>query len=251
MRPRYIIGLVGIGLLVAALAWASTGLPAFGHYNHAYGRVAAREAVPTRSGTNSVVITSFDYRGFDTLGEEFILFVSVTGVVVLLRRMRSVEGDVEGGVSSGEIQEEDVRASTGERWLGAAAVAPVAVLAAYVIIHGQLTPGGGFQGGTVLMGAAAFLALGGESALMLRMRRFSSPLEIVESVGAAGFAAIAFGGLIAGGVFFFNFLPYGKAGLLTAGVVPLDNIAVGLEVAGALLIVTSEFFEQRLRGGAT
>ncbi len=250
MRPRYVIGLLGIGLLVAALAWAATGLPAFGHYNHAYGRVAARDAVPTRSGTNAVVITSFDYRGFDTLGEEFILFVSVTGVVVLLRRMRAAEREGEGdGASPAEIEEEDVLATTGERWLGAAALGPVAVLAAYVIIHGQLTPGGGFQGGTVLMGAAAFLALGGESALVLRMRKSSSSIEIVEAIGAAGFAALAFGGLIAAGVFFFNFLPYGKAGLLTAGIVPLANISVGLEVAAALLMVTSEFFEQRLRGG--
>lgn len=248
IRPRHVVGLVGVGLVVAALAWAATGLPGFGHYNHAYGRVAARDAVPTRSGTNAVVITSFDYRGFDTLGEEFILFVSVTGVVVLLRRMRSVEREKDGAADAEEIAEEDVRASTSERWLGAAAVGPVAVLAAYIVIHGQLTPGGGFQGGAILMGAAAFLALGGESALLLRLRRSSSPIEIVESLGAAGFAAIAFGGLIAGGVFFFNFLPYGTAGLLTSGVVPLDNIAVGLEVAGALLMVASEFFDQRLRG---
>lgn len=249
IRPRHLIGGLGIGLVVAALAWAATGLPGFGHYNHAYGRVAARDAVPTRSGTNAVVITSFDYRGFDTLGEEFILFVSVTGVVVLLRRMRNVERQESGEAEVEDLEREDTRASTSERWLGAAAVGPVAVLAAYVIIHGQLTPGGGFQGGTILMGAAVFLALGGESTLLLRLRRSSTPIEVVESLGAAGFAAIAFGGLIAGGAFFFNFLPYGTAGLLTGGAIPLDNIAVGLEVAGGILMVTSELFDQRLRQG--
>lgn len=229
---------------MAAVAGAATGLPRFGHYNHAYGRVAARDAVPTRSATNAVVVTSFDYRGFDTLGEEFILFVSVTGVAVLLRRLR---GEEPARDEDRDLEQEDVRASTGERWLGAAAVGPVAVLAAYVIIHGQLTPGGGFQGGTVLMGAAAFLALGGESALLIRLRKSSSPIEFVESLGAAGFAVIAFGGLIAGGVFFFNFISYGTAGLLTGGVIPLDNIAVGLEVAGGLLMVASELFDQRMR----
>jgi multicomponent Na+:H+ antiporter subunit B len=239
-----VVGLVGIALVVAALAVAATGLPGFGDYNHAYGRVAARDAVPTRSATNSVVVTSFDYRGFDTLGEEFILFVSVTGVVVLLRRLR---GEREDGSDEADLEREDVQASTGERWLGAAAVGPVAVLAAYVIIHGQLTPGGGFQGGTVLMASAASLALGGESALLLRLRRSSSPIELTESLGAAGFAVIAFGGLIAGGVFFFNFIPYGTAGLLTGGTIPLDNIAVGVEVAGGILMVTSELFDQRLR----
>ena len=54
--------------------------------------LARTHAVPPRAATNSVVVTAFDYRGFDTLGEEFILFISVVGVMVLLRAMR---GDVE------------------------------------------------------------------------------------------------------------------------------------------------------------
>jgi multicomponent Na+:H+ antiporter subunit B len=249
IRPRLLIGGLGTALSVAALAWAATGLPAFGHYNHAYGRVVARSAVPDRSATNSVTATTFDYRGFDTLGEEFILFIAVVGVVVLLRRLRAEREQDEHGEGEQELGREDLRASTGERWLGAAAVGPVALLAVYVIVHGQLTPGGGFQGGVILMAAATLLALGGESALLLRLRSSSSPLEMVEAAGAAAFTMIAFGGLIAGGVFFFNFIADGHAGLLTAGVIPLDNISVGVEVAGALLMVTSELFDQRLRSG--
>jgi multicomponent Na+:H+ antiporter subunit B len=244
IRPRYLVGGIGIALLVAALALAGTGLPRFGHYDHAYGRIVARSAVPDRSATNSVVVTAFDYRGFDTLGEEFILFVSVVGVVVLLRRLRAERQDDE---DRGELADEDSRASTAERWLGAASVGPVAVLAVYIIVHGQLTPGGGFQGGVILMAAAVLLALGGESTLLLRLRRSSTPIEMAEAAGAGAFAMVGFGGLIGGGVFFFNFISYGKTGLLTGGVIPLDNVAVGLEVAGALLMVTSELFDQRLR----
>lgn len=244
MRPRLLFGLTGIVLVVAAMAWAGTGLPAFGHYNHAYGRVIARSSVPDRSGTNSVSITTFDYRGFDTLGEEFILFAAVVGVVVLLRRLREEQEDEDGDQ---EMRAEDVRASTAERWLGAASVGPVAVLGAYVVVHGQLTPGGGFQGGVILMGAATFLALGGESAMLLALRRSSTAIEMLEAAGAAAFTLVGFGGLVAGGVFFFNFISYGQAGLLTAGVVPLDNVSVGCEVAGGLLIVTIELFDQRLR----
>ena len=91
--------------------------------------------------TNSVVAVAFDYRGFDTLGEEFILFISVVGVVVLLRRVRDEQPEQEG-----DLPAEQRRSSESERWAGAALLGPVIVLAAYVVTHGQLTPGGGFQG---------------------------------------------------------------------------------------------------------
>ncbi|MDD5502236.1 MAG: hypothetical protein PHH26_02100, partial [Candidatus Thermoplasmatota archaeon] len=40
------------------------------------------------TGTNNAVTSIvFDYRGFDTLGEETILITSVTGVAMLFRRI--------------------------------------------------------------------------------------------------------------------------------------------------------------------
>ena len=77
-----------MALVVAALVWAGTGLHAFGAGlqplrqppGPRVGSPAARHELSGR--------TTFDYRGFDTLGEEFILFVSVVGVMVLLRAIR-------------------------------------------------------------------------------------------------------------------------------------------------------------------
>ena len=101
------------------------------------------------------------------------------------------------------------------------------------------------------MGAVAFIFLGGEWAVLMRLRRSSSLLELLESAGAAGFALIGYGGLIGLGVFFANFLPNGSSGsLLSGGIIPLANIAVGVEVAGATLMVLSELLDQRmLRSG--
>jgi multicomponent Na+:H+ antiporter subunit B len=240
---RRFTALIGLVLLVGGVAWGATGLYGFGHYHARYGRIVARAAVPDRSATNSVVVTAFDYRAFDTLGEEFILFVSVVGVLVLLRRLRG-----ESGRDEKNVAEEDRRASESTRWIGLASVGPLVVLTVYIVVHGQLTPGGGFQGGVILMSAIAFVAVGGESMVLLRLRRTSSWVEMAESAGAAGFAMIGFGGLIAAGVFFQNFLPKGTSGLLTGGVIPLANIAVGLEVGSALLMVIAELFDQRLRG---
>ncbi|HTU84249.1 MAG TPA: hydrogen gas-evolving membrane-bound hydrogenase subunit E [Solirubrobacteraceae bacterium] len=244
MTPgRRVVAIVGLALLVGGLVWGVTGLYGFGRYHAAYGRLVARAAVPDRSATNSVVVTAFDYRAFDTLGEEFILFVSVIGVLVLLRRLRGERGRDEATAAA-----EDRRASESTRWIGLALVGPLVVLTAYIVVHGQLTPGGGFQGGVILMGAIAFVSVGGESMVLLRLRRTSSWVEMVESAGAAGFAMIGFGGLIVTGVFFENFISKGTSGLLTGGMIPLANVAVGLEVGGALLMVIAEMFDQRLRG---
>ena len=57
---------------------------------------------------------------------------------------------------------------------------------------------------------------------------------------------VGFGGLIAAGTFFQNFIDTGTSGLFTGGIIPLANITVGLEVAGALLMVAAELLDQRL-----
>src|SRR3954466_7632374 len=74
--------LAGIGTL---LLWGFSGLPAFGHYHGEYGHLINTIAVPQRHTANAVTAVVFDYRGVDTLGEEFILFAAVSGVVLLLR----------------------------------------------------------------------------------------------------------------------------------------------------------------------
>jgi multicomponent Na+:H+ antiporter subunit B len=236
---------VGIALLSAGLAWAVSDLPAFGHYHHRYGAILARSSVPARSATNSVVVTAFDFRAFDTLGEEFILFAAVVGVLVLLRRVR---GDREERLGAHEQREEGEFASDLQRWLGRALLGPLLVLGAYVITHGHLTPGGGFQGGVLLMGAVAAVFVGGDYRPLLRLRGHEA-LEAAEAAGAAGFALLGFGGLLAAGIFMQNFIAKGVSGLLTGGFMPIANIAVGIEVGGALLLLLSELLDKRLIGG--
>ena len=66
-------------------------------------------------------------------------------------------------------------------------------------------------------------------------------------MGAAGFALIGLAGLIIAGAYLQNFLPFGAPShLVSGGAIPLLNIAVGLEVMGALLILAAEFLDQRL-----
>ena len=70
----------------ALYCYAALNLPAWGDYRGPYGDMIARLAVYERHTTDTVNAINYDYRGFDTLGEEFILFAAVLGVMMLLRR---------------------------------------------------------------------------------------------------------------------------------------------------------------------
>ena len=83
-RTRLVMFAPALAGVVALLVWGLSGLHDFGHYPGPYGKVLAKVAVPERKATDVVSSTTFDYRGFDTLGEEMILFVAALGLVVLL-----------------------------------------------------------------------------------------------------------------------------------------------------------------------
>src|SRR5919198_175177 len=72
------LGLFGVSgvALAALLVWAFTGLPAFGTFNGEYGWILIDVAGKERHVTNVVASVVFDYRGFDTLGEEFLLYAA-------------------------------------------------------------------------------------------------------------------------------------------------------------------------------
>jgi len=109
----------------------------------------------------------------------------------------------------------------------------------YIIVHGHLTPGGGFAGGTIIAGSFILLviAFGSE---FLTLKKEETGSSLLESGAILVFLAIAAAGLLIGGVgiFFVNFLPKGTVGsLISAGIIPLFNIAIGIEVAAALLTI--------------
>jgi multicomponent Na+:H+ antiporter subunit B len=132
--------------------------------------------------------------------------------------------------------------------VGGALVAPVLVLFAYVTLHGHIGPGGGFQGGVIGAGALLLTYAAGQT-MRLQRGGAMAALEVTEAVGGAAFLALALGTLVAAGVTLQNVLPLGTAGmLLSAGTIPLGNIAVGIEVAGGVALVLAEFLERALLG---
>jgi multicomponent Na+:H+ antiporter subunit B len=237
----FVVPAIGVGAL---LVWSFTGLPSFGHYRGPYGNAINEQAVPQRHTTNAVAAVNFDYRGFDTVGEEFILFASVIGVSALLRLQRS-EHELEQPPDHASTQRPPEVADS-VAVIGMALVPALVLLGVYIVIHGHLTPGGGFQGGVILASAFLMVYLAGRY-ITFRQVSPKAALDAGEGIGAGGFVLVGFVGMLAGAAFLENVLPLGQtAKVFSAGTIPIINLSVGLEVGAGLLLVMWEFLEQTL-----
>ena len=223
--------LLGLGAL---FAWAIAGLPAFGDYRGPYGYVLNRIVVPLRHSTNVVMGTTFDVRGLDTMGEEFILYAAVIGVTLLLRD--------ESGARRAERHTRRLRGDA-VRLVGVIMVGGGLLVGLWLVAFGYITPGGGFPGGVVLAGAILVLYLVG-SHRDYRPFRNEHALDPFEGLGAGGYVITGLAALAAGMRFLTNLLGYGKAGtLLSAGSIGILNAASGIAVSVAMLLLFAEFLE--------
>jgi multicomponent Na+:H+ antiporter subunit B len=280
MSRRFRLGLFTVSAVVLAvvLVHGLAGLPPFGDYHGVYGTVLNRVTVSERHATDVITAINFDFRALDTMGEEFILFAASIGLVVLLREQRDEHVDPGRAAEAGDPEQSSDAASDAEpppddaargdtdarpgpqaragghrlhtspallatgRWL----VGPLLVLGIYIVTHGQLTPGGGFQGGVVLASAVILVFVAGGRVAMAPIRP-TGAAEALEAIGAGGYVVVGIAGLIAGMRFLSNFLPLGTVGsLLSSGTITSLSTIVGLEVAGALTLIVSEFVDQRL-----
>jgi multisubunit Na+/H+ antiporter MnhB subunit len=112
----------------------------------------------------------------------------------------------------------------------------------YIVTHGHLSPGGGFAGGTIIAGAFILLVLAYGDNIM-HLRRIKEESSALENIAILCILIMAIVGLLLGTkVFFNNFLPVGMSGqLISAGIIPLFNILIGIEVAAALFTIFLAF----------
>ena len=109
------------------------------------------------------------------------------------------------------------------------------IYGASIILYGHLTPGGGFPGGVII--ACGFvlltLAFGKEETLKKLSIHWS---EALDSTGSIIYLSGALLGYF-GGWFFFNFLEHGiLRQLISAGIIPIYNIAIGIKVCASLFL---------------
>ncbi|WP_251096044.1 MnhB domain-containing protein [Streptomyces sp. Caat 7-52] len=233
-RLRLWLLAVGGAGLAALLVAACLDLPGFGGRRHPYGDRAVQASL-ARHTANTISSVNFDQRAYDTLGEMSILFAAVLGCVVLLRQARDEHRD----------RPEPAEVARPVRRY-ALLVLPVALVTGlYVVAHGQLSPGGGFQGGVVAATALHLLYLGADYGALERVR----PLGVYETsdaVAVCAYLVLGLASVLAGTAFLANtLLPYGTFNTLSSGgTVPLLNAAVGMEVASAVVVLLAHFLDQ-------
>lgn len=243
-RSRTILFLVSAAGLAVLFAWGFRDAPPLGDYRGPYGDVVTRVAVYERHATDVVNAINYDYRGFDTLGEEFIFFASVLGVLLLFRPQKGKEdqGDSEG--KQKEQLEEELPVSDTLRVSMQLMVAIMIVFGVYIAAHGQLTPGGGFQGGVILASAPLVVYLSGDAETFERI--VSSPLiKLAESGGAAGYAIIGAVALLFGAHFLTNIIPLGMTGdLFSSETIAVISATVGVEVTGGFVLLMKTYLQE-------
>jgi multicomponent Na+:H+ antiporter subunit B len=236
----FLIGAVGLALIWGA---AFTHLPGPRDLRDRYLLQLDSRTFPERNVTDIVTAVNFDYRGFDTVGEEFILFASVIGSLILLRQASEKRThSYLDAISS----ERDVGPSDAMRLWILALVGPKIAFGIYIVLHGQLSPGGGFQGGVILASAALIIYLGHNFETFKRI--MMHPLvEIAEAAGAAAFVLTGFLAFFYRQPFLTNVIPLGKARELTSGgTIAIISAATGIEVMGGFVLLLYAFLQETL-----
>lgn len=107
----------------------------------------------------------------------------------------------------------------------------------YIVLHGHLTPGGGFSGGVIIAASVVMfiLAYGIE-----RVQKKVSFLhaEVLESIGGITIVVLGLFGLLLGTFFLQNVFSLGEFGqLFSAGNLPLLYLGTGIHTAASILLI--------------
>jgi len=181
---------------------------------------------------NVVTAILASFRGYDTLGEVFVIFTAGVGVMFILAN----------GSGNGRRTMVPSADSTGlrhhlvPRVVGRLLVPFIVLFGLYVQFHGEYGPGGGFQAGALISAGLILYALVEGEKEALR----AIPLSVL--VGMIAFGAFLFGAVgVVGMLFGGNFLDYSV--LLSNPVagqhlgIMLVELGVGITVTGVLLTI--------------
>jgi multicomponent Na+:H+ antiporter subunit B len=243
MTAAWRTALFGLGLLLllAPVIAVARHMPAFGDHPLPYGDAINASAPRDRHVSNAVSAVNFDYRGFDTLGEEFMLVTAVTGAVVLLRGSRGEDVTSEPGT----LPDRPLPRRSDAVWLIGRLIGPFLLMfGLYVVLHATVTPGGGFQGGVIIASGLLLLFLG-EGYRGWRKIMHSPVLDALEGGGSLLFAVAGLAPMLFGASYLENILPFGRfRDMLSGGLMPIVNAGVAFAVLAGFSLLFLEFLEE-------
>jgi multicomponent Na+:H+ antiporter subunit B len=190
--------------------------------------------VPQELGAPNIITgILLTYRGFDTLGEVAVLFMVAAGVGLVLGQHSPRRSD------DAPAEPEEIIPSTELVQNGAAVLFPmISIFAAYIIMNGHLSAGGGFQGGAIIAS--------GVMLLLLAKPEYKVDLDflgITESLAGVLYVLVGIAGLMfAGGFLDSRMLPLGQFGaFFSAGAIPIISVLLGVKVGCELSVIIDRF----------
>jgi multicomponent Na+:H+ antiporter subunit B len=200
-----------------------------------------RQGYEDTGASNLVAAMYLGYRAYDTLGELLVLIAALSSAVALITGAGRGNAPVPPGEGAAE-------AGRGRRFhtdiidLTAGKLSPMVLLFGwYLMVYGNQSPGGGFQGGVVLASGVVFIALGRREG---GIGRLASPHEAlgvftlgwVETAAFFFIMVLCFSGPLAGGRFLED--PLSAVSIVPQGAYIIAfNIAIGLKVGSGIAMV--------------
>src|SRR5215475_5361897 len=228
-RVSIFVAVISFGLVFAGLVNGYTEQQTVRPLAESYIRL-----VPQELGAPNVITgILLTYRAFDTLGEVAVLFMVAASVGLVLGRERLPRGE--------HLADrfDEVRPSSEIIQTGTQILVPlISIFAAYIIMNGHLTAGGGFQGGAVIASGVLLM--------LLAYPQYRPGLEflgIAESMAGALFVLAGIAGLIVADGFLDNrILPLGQFGaFFSAGAIPVLSALLGIKVGCELSVILERF----------
>ncbi len=218
IKKLIIIGIMaGVVLIFFDLFNAFTGNEVLSKTADYYARNGAKE-VGASNLVTSIVVT---YRGFDTLGEVTILFLTAA-IISFVLKIR--EEDI--------IPNRQVRITSEILDSAAQVIVPVIFMVGiYIFVNGHLTPGGGFPGGAVIASGVLLMIMANP-----KFGISHTVISWVESISGVAFVILGVLGILFAGGFLDNrVLGLGDFGkLFSAGIIPIIYSFIGLKVGAEL-----------------
>jgi multicomponent Na+:H+ antiporter subunit B len=183
------------------------------------GRYYAEQGADELGSANLVTSIVVTYRGFDTLGEVTILFLTALIIGFVLSVKASPE--------KRKFNEASEILTTASKMM----IPIVIMFGVYVFINGHLTPGGGFQGGAIIASGVALLLLAQPD------KKINHTLiSVIEAMSGIGFVVVGLLGIILASGFLDNrIIGLGTFGhIISAGAIPIIYIFIGLKVGSEL-----------------
>jgi multicomponent Na+:H+ antiporter subunit B len=229
---------VFIGLLVILLWYVVSQMPEMGDPgNPTNANTAPRylqEGVEEGGAENIITGIILNYRGYDTMGEVSVIFSALAAVLAVVGR----------GKKKGQWAALD-RAKVQPTYVIRSAVlflVPMILLfSLYVMLHGDTSPGGGFQGGAVI--GASLIIFTIIFGLTESIRRIPASFRIpLEGIAPFGFFTVGMVGILAGANFLTYILPPAAASVQPAvRTWMLEIIEIGIGVGGAIIFTSILF----------